>query len=65
MHRVQGRTCVQAKLTIPLEDSGVKVPLSITASNRTELIDEKDVRGSMGLNPDLDTFMSILTGPRR
>jgi hypothetical protein len=55
----------QAKLTIPLKDSGVKVPLSVTASNRTELINEKDVRGSIGLTLDLDTFMSVLTGPRR
>jgi len=55
----------QAKLTIPLKDSGVKVPLSVTASNRTELINEKDVRGSIGFTLDLDTLMSALTGPHR
>lgn len=52
---------VQAKLTIPLA-SGVKVPISVTASNRTELIKEKDVRGSIGLTLDLDAFMQLLPG---
>lgn len=51
----------QTKLTIPIKDSGAKVPLSITASNRTELIQEKDVRGSIGITFDMDTFMSALT----
>jgi hypothetical protein len=55
----------QAKLTIPIKDSGMKVPLSITASNRSELIKEKDVRGSIGFTLDLDAFMSALAGPRR
>jgi hypothetical protein len=52
----------QAKLTIPIKDSGMKVPLSVTASNRTELIKEKDVRGSIGFTLDLDTLMSALGG---
>ena len=56
---------LQAKLTIPIKESGIKVPLSITASNRTELIKEKDVRGSVGITLDLDTFLSVLAGPRR
>jgi hypothetical protein len=56
---------LQAKLTIPIKESGIKVPLSITASNRTELIKEKDVRGSIGITLDLDTFLSVLAGPRR
>jgi predicted thioesterase len=55
----------QAKLTIPIKDSGVKVPLSITASNRTELIKEKDVRGSIGITFDLDVFMSAFSGLTR
>ena len=50
------------KLTIPVKDSGMKVPVSVTASNRTELIKEKDVRGSIGLTVDLDVFMSALAG---
>jgi hypothetical protein len=52
----------QAKLTIPMKDSGMKVPISITASNRTELIKEEDVRGSIGLTLDLDTLMSFVAG---
>ncbi len=55
---------VQAKLTIPIKDSGLKVPLSVTASNRTELIKEKDVRGSVGITFDLDTFVSAFSGQR-
>lgn len=51
---------VQLKLTIPVKDSGIKVPLSITASNRTELIKEKDVRASFGLTFDLDSLVGGL-----
>jgi hypothetical protein len=49
---------------MPVKDSGIKVPISITASNRTELIKEKDVRGSVGLTLDLDTLMSFVSGLR-
>ena len=49
---------VQAKLTLPIKNTGMKVPLSITASNRTELIKEKDVRASVGITFDLDTFLT-------
>jgi hypothetical protein len=51
---------VQMKLTVPVKDSGVKIPLSITASNRTELIDEKDVRASFGITFNLDALLSGL-----
>jgi hypothetical protein len=51
---------VQAKLTIPVKGSGVKIPLSITASNRTELIKEKDVRASFGVTFDLDPLIGGL-----
>jgi len=51
---------VQGKVTMPIKGSGVKVPLSVTASNRTELIKEANVRGSVGLTFDLDTFMTAL-----
>lgn len=51
---------VQGKVTLPIKGSGVKVPLSVTASNRTELIKEANVRGSVGLTFDLDTFMTAL-----
>ena len=51
---------LQAKLTVPVKDSGVKIPLSITASNRTELIKEKDVRASFGVTLDLDALVGGL-----
>jgi hypothetical protein len=51
---------VQLKLTVPIKNSGLKVPLSITASNRTELIKEKDVRASFGITYDLDTLLGGL-----
>jgi hypothetical protein len=51
---------VQGKVTMPVKGSGVKIPLSVTASNRTELINEANVRGSVGLTFDLDTFMTAL-----
>ena len=50
----------QLKLTIPVKNSGIKVPLSITASNRTELIKEKDVRASFGVTFDLDALVGGL-----
>ena len=55
---------LQAKLTIPLK-SGIKVPISVTASNRTELIEERNVRGSIGLTLDLDAFLQLLPGVGR
>ena len=54
----------QAKLTVPVKN-GLKVPISVTASNRSELIKEKDVRGSIGLTLDLDVFMQLLPGAGR
>jgi len=46
----------QAKLTIPVKGSGVKVPLSVSWANRSELIQEKTVRGQVGLTFDLDVI---------
>lgn len=51
---------VQAKLTIPVKGSGLKIPLSVTASNRTELIKERDVRASFGVTFDLDALIGGL-----
>ncbi len=53
---------VQGKLTVPVKGAGVKIPLSITVSNRTELIKEKDVRASFGITFDLDTWLTALSG---
>ena len=50
---------LQFKFTLPLT-TGVKIPLSITTSNRTELIKEKDVRASFGLTFDLDSVLGIV-----
>ncbi|HYI97662.1 MAG TPA: hypothetical protein VEX68_29250 [Bryobacteraceae bacterium] len=46
---------VQGKLTIPINGI-VRVPISVTWSNRTELIKEEDLRGQIGLTFDLDNI---------
>ncbi len=48
----------QAKLTVPVKGTGVQIPVSITWSNRTELILEKEVRANIGLTFDLDKLFS-------
>ncbi len=48
----------QAKLTIPVAGSGVRIPFSISAANRTELIKEKDVRANIGVTFDLDAIFA-------
>ncbi|MGA9770190.1 MAG: hypothetical protein WBV94_14205 [Blastocatellia bacterium] len=50
----------QIKLTIPIKGSGVKVPISFTFANRTELIKEKEVRGNFGFTLDLDAIFARL-----
>jgi hypothetical protein len=50
----------QLKFTIPVKGSGVKIPLSVTFSNRTEFIQESKVRGNIGVTFDLDTLFSKL-----
>ena len=44
---------VQGKLSIPVNNV-VKIPISMTWSNRTELVQESDIRGQIGLTLDLD-----------
>jgi hypothetical protein len=48
----------QIKYTIPMGDSGVQVPISFTTSNRTELVNEKDTRGNIGITFDLDKLLA-------
>ena len=48
----------QAKLTIPIKNLGVKMPISFTVSNRTELIKEKEVKGNIGFTFDLDSIFA-------
>ena len=50
----------QAKVTIPMKGSGVKIPISISVANRTELLKEKNVRGHIGLTFDLDVLASAV-----
>jgi hypothetical protein len=51
----------QIKLTIPVKGGGVKIPLSVTFANRSELIKEKSfVRGNFGVTFDLDSIFSKL-----
>ena len=51
---------VQAKVTIPVKGSGVKVPLSVSYANRTELLSEKTVRAHLGFTFDLDVLASAV-----
>ena len=48
----------QAKYSIPVGDSGVSIPISFTASNRTELIKERNTRGNIGITFDLDKLLT-------
>lgn len=48
----------QVKLTIPIKGSGVKIPISFTFANRTELVKEKFVRGNIGITFDLDSIFA-------
>jgi hypothetical protein len=50
---------VQAKLTIPVKNSGMKIPLSLSLANRTDLIKEKTVRGHLGVTFDMDVLSAL------
>jgi hypothetical protein len=56
--RTGGIDFFQSKLTVPVKGSGVKIPISFTVANRTELIKEKEVRGTIGVTFDLDSLFS-------
>jgi len=51
---------LQGKLSLVPEGSSVKVPVSVTWSNRTELIDEPVWRGQVGVSYDLDSLFAGL-----
>jgi hypothetical protein len=54
----------QAKFTLPVKGTGIKIPISLTTSNRSELVKEHDIRGSIGITFDLDSiFAKINAGP--
>jgi hypothetical protein len=48
----------QGKLTIPIAD-GIDFPISVTYANRTNLIDEKEVRGQFGFSLDTARLMRM------
>jgi hypothetical protein len=48
----------QVKLEIPIGSSGLRIPISMTFSNRTELIKERQVRGHIGVTFDFDKIFS-------
>lgn len=49
----------QVKLILPIT-KGIKLPISATFANRTELIREKEVRGNFGITFDIDTLFTRL-----
>jgi hypothetical protein len=55
----------QAKLMVPIRGSGIKIPISFSVSNRTELIREKEIRGNIGLTFDLDVIAASIQGKLR
>lgn len=48
----------QAKLSIPIVD-GVSLPLSATIANRTEFVDETEVRGILGFTVDTSRLAQV------
>ena len=56
--RTGGLGFFQARLKVPMGDSGVSVPLSVTFASRTELVkDEGEIRGNVGFTFDLDKLI--------
>ena len=51
---------LQAKLTFPGPAKAIKIPISFTYSNRTELIKEKEMRFNIGFTFDLDAVMRAI-----
>lgn len=52
---------VQAKLALTPKDSSVKIPLSVSYSNRTELIAKPTWRAQVGVAYDFDSLFSSLS----
>jgi hypothetical protein len=50
----------QAKLSIVPSGKSVKIPISVTYSNKTELIDKPTWRAQIGVSYDFDSLMSLL-----
>jgi len=50
----------QAKITIPVKGSGIKVPFSVSVANRSELLREKTVRAHIGFTVDMDVLVAAV-----
>jgi len=50
----------QLRVTLPMGTGGVKMPLSVSFSNRTELIEEKQVRANIGFTFNFDAVAPAL-----
>jgi hypothetical protein len=50
----------QLKLTIPIKEAGVRLPISVSFSNRPDLLEqsETEVRGTFGFTFDLDAILA-------
>jgi len=48
----------QVKLVVPIKGLGMKLPISATFANRTELVKEREVRGNFGFTFDLDSILA-------
>ena len=48
----------QSKFSLKVKNSGVKIPVALTYTNRTELNKESDVRGSIGVTYNLDSLFA-------
>jgi hypothetical protein len=51
---------LQSGLKIPIKGLGIQFPVSITYSNRTELVHEKEIRGNFGFTFNWDTLWARL-----
>jgi hypothetical protein len=49
----------QLKVTMPVRNSGIKVPISISVANRSELVTERDVRAHIGFTFNYDVIASL------
>jgi hypothetical protein len=49
---------LQAQYGIQVKDTGMRIPISLTYANRTELIKEQEIRGNIGITFDLDKLFA-------
>jgi len=54
----------QAKLTIPIGDTGIRLPFSMTFGNRSEFVKERFTKANFGLTFDLDQLFRFGTFSR-